>query len=66
MVAMVETMDGKAVFVGEVDPGLFPLTLKLVDPKAGKDEPPIYGKVKLFPLAVPVDAEPTWEDAAWQ
>ena len=66
MVAMVETREGTKVFVGEIDPAMLPLTVMLFDSKQPSETPGLRGKVKLVPVAVPFDAEPTWEDAAWQ
>ena len=66
MVAMVETRDGAQVFLGEIDRAALPLTVMLFDAKQSGEQAGLRGKVKLVPVAVPFDGEPTWEDAAWQ
>ena len=66
MVAMVETREGTKVYVGEIDPAALPLTVMLIDPTQSAGAPSLRGQVKLAPVAVPFEGEPTWEDAAWQ
>lgn len=70
MVAMFETREATALYVGEIDAAAVPFTLVLLDSsriaKRATIAAPVGGTFKLIAGEPGLEGEPTWEDAAWQ
>jgi hypothetical protein len=70
MVAMFETREATALYVGEIVAASAPVTLVLCDARRiaepAADAQSLLSSIKVFSTGASPEGEPTWEDAAWQ
>ncbi|MCC6791038.1 MAG: hypothetical protein IT336_05090 [Thermomicrobiales bacterium] len=66
MVALFETRESTATYVGEVVAAASPLTLVICDARQLAEPQALLSTLKVFSTGSTPDGEPTWEDAAWQ